>query len=388
MTVDDINIAFHWAAWMAEGPQKPAATKQARLEAYFSPLPTMKSPSAPNPLDAHVLPAPTALTAASVATSVPATSASSHQDPEILGTVPHFANEADEISYNEHKVTVSEQPEWVPCCENPDATVYKDGRYKGPRGKFSAAAPHAGHKYIMIWLPGDKSVALHRLVYFSYYPENQKFAKERNYVVDHIDGNPLNNKLENLRLLTVAQNTQSAHDVGLVDKTNLATNVEFVYEDGSTETFVFLKDAAKAANIPRLGQCMSRRKDGIFTFQHPTKGKTTAQRINVEEANFECPEGSEQYHNFPDCWATLDGQVWKNGRFLKAHLRSGYLSLMMTNSAGQRVLVYVHDFIARAHLPKPSGPGRYTVDHIKSDEKLNNAVSNLRWATGTEQNAN
>ena len=45
-----------------------------------------------------------------------------------------------------------------------------------------------------------------------------------------------------------------------------------------------------------------------------------------------------------------------------------------------------HRIVARAFIPNPHS--KPTVDHYKSSEKTNNALTNLRWATWVEQSAN
>ena len=45
-----------------------------------------------------------------------------------------------------------------------------------------------------------------------------------------------------------------------------------------------------------------------------------------------------------------------------------------------------HRVVARAFIPNPDS--KPTVDHYKSSEKSNNKLTNLRWATAAEQNAN
>ena len=45
-----------------------------------------------------------------------------------------------------------------------------------------------------------------------------------------------------------------------------------------------------------------------------------------------------------------------------------------------------HRTVAHAFIPNPDE--KPTVDHYRSSEKLNNKLTNLRWATGAEQNAN
>ena len=46
----------------------------------------------------------------------------------------------------------------------------------------------------------------------------------------------------------------------------------------------------------------------------------------------------------------------------------------------------LHRLLGNAFIPNPHN--KPTVDHIKNKEKLNNDLSNLRWATMTEQAAN
>ena len=51
-----------------------------------------------------------------------------------------------------------------------------------------------------------------------------------------------------------------------------------------------------------------------------------------------------------------------------------------------RVLLRSHRIVARAFIPNPDS--KPTVDHYKSSEKSNNKLTNLRWATEEEQQAN
>lgn len=69
-------------------------------------------------------------------------------------------------------------------------------------------------------------------------------------------------------------------------------------------------------------------------------------------------------------------------RILKGHVnRAGYRQYKMLDETLQS-----HRIVARAFIPNPGS--KPTVDHIEASEKSNNALTNLRWATWAEQQAN
>ena len=68
----------------------------------------------------------------------------------------------------------------------------------------------------------------------------------------------------------------------------------------------------------------------------------------------------------------------KTKRILKPYTRSnGYKQVVVTSDKPNTLLV--HRLVALAYISNPEN--KPTVDHIKSTEKTNNNVSNLRWAT-------
>lgn len=82
---------------------------------------------------------------------------------------------------------------------------------------------------------------------------------------------------------------------------------------------------------------------------------------------------------------TSTGQVWsyKTNKFLKQHLCRGYSYVHLITDKDKNV--GVHRLVALAFIPNPEN--KPTVDHIDRNSSNNN-LSNLRWATGTEQNLN
>lgn len=71
--------------------------------------------------------------------------------------------------------------------------IWKIGRNKG---KTAGYLNTTGYKRVTV---KNKSFAVHRLIYILFNKESPKY-------IDHIDGNPLNNKIENLRKCTASQN--------------------------------------------------------------------------------------------------------------------------------------------------------------------------------------
>ena len=79
-----------------------------------------------------------------------------------------------------------------------------------------------------------------------------------------------------------------------------------------------------------------------------------------------------------------NGDIWSNSKkkLLIPYINNNYYRLNLwidKKSVGK----YVHQIVAICYIPNPDN--KPEVDHINSKEKTNNNVSNLRWATNSEQ---
>jgi len=98
----------------------------------------------------------------------------------------------------------------------------------------------------------------------------------------------------------------------------------------------------------------------------------------------------ETYANitgFPNYQVSTFGNVKnvKSGRILKPSQEGGgYLYVILTDD-GERSSKKIHKLVANAFLENPEN--KSCVDHINHDRK-NNHLSNLRWATYSENNQN
>lgn len=120
---------------------------------------------------------------------------------------------------------------------------YKDGELywkfslssKSPKGIIAGSVKHDGYRRIGL----NKKVYLtHRLIYMMFYgymPE----------IVDHIDGNKLNNRIENLRAATKSQNCQNQKTP--IDNTSGYKNV--MWKKSKNKWLVALKVCNKYLHI-------------------------------------------------------------------------------------------------------------------------------------------
>jgi hypothetical protein len=76
--------------------------------------------------------------------------------------------------------------------------------------------------------------------------------------------------------------------------------------------------------------------------------------------------------------ASFREDVNEDGKILNGSLTTGYRTLNL-HRPGQKGTLYIHRELARLFLPKPSAKQKYVIH--KNHNKLDNRVSNLKWAT-------
>lgn len=89
--------------------------------------------------------------------------------------------------------------------------------------------------------------------------------------------------------------------------------------------------------------------------------------------------------DFPNYTINVNGDVTNNkGLILKPWLDNGYKRIGLCNENGKKFFL-LHRLIAINFIDNPNN--YETVDHVDRD-RLNNNISNLRWASYSQQNQN
>lgn len=152
--------------------------------------------------------------------------------------------------------------------ENEDTSGYyisSLGRFKNKKGVIMSnyKPHHSGYIYLRVNI---KKYALHRLVALMFLPnsENKPF-------VNHIDGNKINNKLENLEWVTCSENNFHAHKAGLT-KVYTRKIVQYDLEMNKLNEFNSIVEASNQLNIGKTninGVLYNNRKSaGGFVFKY------------------------------------------------------------------------------------------------------------------------
>ena len=250
------------------------------------------------------------------------------------------------------------------------AAVSSLGRFRDSRGVVKTPSPRTSG-YVEVKLQ-KKTFKVHRLICEAFHGPSP--SKEEIFV-DHIDGNPSNNKASNLRWVSSAR------------------NIQLSYENNKDR-----KPSAFKRSKPVKG-----RKMGTLEWTSYASGQDASRQLGMRSVHIsdaamkgKVISGYEFQFDVPNEVELLPGEVWKPmkdlnvqvsslGRFRDTYgvvktpspRKSGYVEVKINKKIHQ-----MHRLVCEAfHGPSPSKEEIF-VDHIDGDPS-NNKASNLRWVSAS-----
>jgi hypothetical protein len=192
--------------------------------------------------------------------------------------------------------------------------------------------------------------------------------------VNHINGNKLDNNINNLEWVSPQDNTIHAYKTGL-RKTN-GKRIVIQYNSDNTEIkrFNSVTEAETELNITNISRaCRNKLTAGGYKWLYEI--------YNKEVDKF--PEDSVKIKDFDGYFITKSGTIYSTyrNRYIQifTHL-SGYCYVNFTKT---RIKKYVHCLVAKAFLEKPEDINKKYVNHIDKN-KSNNTIENLEYITHSE----
>ena len=254
------------------------------------------------------------------------------------------------------------------------------GRVCSTKGVVSYGSLKATGYYRVKVLGSDFYV--HRLVAFAFRgPPPTAHA----WQVHHLDGNPSNNRLENLRYVTQQQNMRLSFDNPSRGCGGAKLSRPVMWRARGSQSWTRCDSGRQAAE--QMGMSPS-------LVSQRCHGAGVAQNFEIQFA------GKDQDHLPGEDWKPLHvpclgtladtrgrmvssyGRIkYSNGRISRGHQnRAGYFH---TNLAGFNTTFLVHRLVAAAFLGQPPTAQHTQINH-KDGNKGNNAVSNLEYVTPAE----
>ena len=250
-------------------------------------------------------------------------------------------------------------------------------------------------RYVCVTLYPDhgkpKSQKLHRLVAKLFCPNENGYK-----VVNHKDGDTLNNNASNLEWTTARKNTQHAAKMGKMIVNNHRPVRKQCPKTGEIWEYASISDAYNDNKkyIKHLtyiiNACSGRQK---------TSGGYKWEYINDQKTESKCPQDGVEISEYSGYLVTPHGQIYskKSRRFLNpSKNNAGYLiidlhadeydknkdhSKYTRKRASKRKKFRVHRLVAEHFIPNPQ---QYAEVNHKNKNRIDNRIENLEWVSSAQ----
>lgn len=249
-----------------------------------------------------------------------------------------------------------------------------------------------------------KTHYVHRLVVRAFYGDPPTPAHT---VIDHLNNDHSDNRPSNLVYATRRQNRRGSKrarsggdpSLNIYKRKNGRWSVQHTFHGRQyTKTFESIHDATDFRD--EINAALAEEKDDqkhediLIQFYGKRMGPRKRRKVTYHpppptDCDWQPLCAYKHYALYPEpkYWISSTGRVWNSqlGRTLSPQTHPNGYNLVNLVFPATTTTARVHRLVALTHIPNPDN--KPVVDHIDGD-KLNNDITNLRWATYSENSTN